>query len=283
VSSCPATCHTSPAQLNLTTPAGDLYLYPGFGLLHRRRGGFMPIDARALELTAGPPADGRGGTLAWHGPAGMLAAYRIEDAAAAQAFCAAFATYRERLEQLASHAGPAPWPAGAAGPGVPPITVVPPPAELRLRLFPAADLAVLAPAGLAVLLLTSPPLEAPSGLPAFAGQAQLAFERLMAGAAGFLAVAADGTGQEAVQAADPAGSLPGAASITASAPSVARSSALVRAGTANIRAEPKTSAAIVGRARRGESLLVLARGAGWVQVDAGGSTGWIHADLVEMD
>jgi hypothetical protein len=166
---------------------------------------------------------------------------------------------------------------------MPPITVVPLPAELRLRLFPAADLAVLAPVALAALLLMLPPLGAPSGLLAFSAQAQLAVERLMAHAAGFLAGAEDGMGQAAVQLADLPGSLPRAASTTVSAPSVEHGSALARVGTANIRAEPRTSAAIVGRVRRGESLIVLARGTDWVQVDAGGSIGWIHADLVEMD
>ncbi len=265
-----------------STRAGDLYLYPGFGLLHRRRHGFVCIDARELELTAGdPPEGGRGSTLVWHGPEGVTAAYLVDDAVAAQAFCAAFKAYRQTLEQLAARAGPARWPAAPASVAdlLPPITVVPSLAEQRLRLFPAADLAVLAAAGLAVLLLVS----SPSGSLALPAQAQEAVERLMARAAGLWAGAEDRPEPTAIQVADLSGPPPRADVGAVPAPSVERGPALVRVSTANIRAEPRTSAAIVGRARRGESLIVLARRAGWVQVDAGGSLGWIGADLVTMD
>jgi hypothetical protein len=267
-----------------STRAGDLYLYPGFGLLHRRRHGLVCIDARELELAAGgPPEGGRGSTLVWHGPEGMTAAYLVDDAVAAQAFCAAFKAYRQKLEQLASRAGHARWPAApesVADLMLPPITVVPPLPELRLRLFPAADLAVLAAAGLAVLLL----VPSPSGSLALPAQAQGTVERLMARAAGLLAgTAEDRPEPTAIQVADLSGPPPRADVGAVPTPSVERGPALVRVSTANIRAEPRTSAAIVDRARRGESLIVLARRAGWVQVDAGGSLGWIDADLVTMD
>ncbi len=55
----------------------------------------------------------------------------------------------------------------------------------------------------------------------------------------------------------------------------------VRAATVNLRAEPRTSAAIVGKAAKGDVLTAVAARGDWLKVTLGEVTGWVYRRLVE--
>jgi hypothetical protein len=252
----------------------DLHLLPGLALLSRPDGGLAPLEPGALtvDVTAPPPGVD-GALLVWRGPEGVVAAQLAHDTAAAQAFAAAYDAYRRELDRLAARdraavaAVPAPEPPSEPAEAMRGLSIVPPRTELRLPWYPLGDVAALAAVAVAAALVMNPSLPAGllrADLPAAArlptGQAEAALP----------AVTAD--------AATPAGAVPG----PAAAPAMP-TTAVVRVDAANIRAEPRADAAVVGRARRGDSLAVLAQNDAWVQVGEGEPIGWIRADLIELD
>ncbi|MEK0082396.1 SH3 domain-containing protein [Benzoatithermus flavus] len=252
-------------EQSLRLPAsarGDgLHLLPGLALLERRDEAFVPLDPRELVLKVErlPHA----ALLRWSVPGSASGTFLAGDAAAALAFGDAYDAYRRELDRLAARSreamaasAAAPEPAGDPTRPVPGIAVVPPQTEHRLLWFPLADLAALAAAGLTALLVANPGL--------LRGAIPLEIVHLLTGRPG------------AADAPPPAASYP-------TLPAVSPTKAIVRVDAANIRAKPKADAAVVGRARRGDSLAVLQRRDTWIQVGADEPLGWIREDLVELN
>ena len=61
----------------------------------------------------------------------------------------------------------------------------------------------------------------------------------------------------------------------------AKSSYVVAVGSANLRAEPGTSAAVVAQLKKGQAVEALALRGEWVQVRVAGQTGWLLRSLLE--
>jgi hypothetical protein len=239
-----------------------LHLLPGLALLERRDGGFVPLDPLLVTLGLDRRADSLQSTsLAWLGP-GLSGALLAGDGSAAQALADDYDAYRRELNRLAMHhpeAVPAAATAATAAP-MQDLAMVPPEAEHRLPWFPVADLAALGAMVLAALVVASPGLfretEPATALRTLADSVEVA-------------------------PALPDATTPAAAA--RHAPVALAGRAVIRVDAANIRAEPRPDAAVVGRARRGDSYEVLEQQDAWIQVGDGATLGWIREDLVELN
>lgn len=277
----------------------DLYLYPGFVMLHGRGETLALLDLRTVSLDYAPsrfverdvpPGDARRigttydkankdgspdrrfrdnrelpvmayGRVHVHSSSGLHEAYLISDQAAAERFVESYRAYRAELDRLGDE-----QPAELAAS---PLAAKPEPELVHkgdeprggLRWFPWPDLAAVTILALIVVGLWA----------------------ARTGAAGAMLAHASGTAQAWASVLHLGGQAEPPAALVASEPAATRGSAppatriSVAAAIAPLRAVPDDMAAILGTVHSGEQLTVFARQGAWLQVGRSEPAGWLRA------